>query len=337
MANIITDNKYYTDIATAIRNKKGVTTKYKPSEMSAAINEIKTGSNVTIDGVNYDGDVNFVSEYTVKQLGDMTAKAQYPLATMVNDYVYFYYNVDSKLYKYNYSNNNSLGLANSPNHEIRAICYYDNEIQMICGGYGNYHYSFNINSKTFTQKANMPFTGGFCLNAMPLNDKLLVFGYLNYNNSGSQKCYTWKNNIWTQSTLTCGNINENVSLIHNNELYSFYDGALYKWSETARTMIADQIPLNSNYSAIWEVHTACSCPDGIHVFFGQKNDSNYTEINGHWILKDGSSTWENNDYFFDYINFDGSYAWYHNKKIFYCNTNNNNNHFALLNIYYDPS
>ena len=43
MAIVTTDDKYYTEIANAIRNKNGTTTQYKPSEMAAAINAISTG------------------------------------------------------------------------------------------------------------------------------------------------------------------------------------------------------------------------------------------------------------------------------------------------------
>lgn len=45
---IITDSKYYKSIARAIRAKKGTDTKYKPSEMDAAIRSISTGSTGTI-------------------------------------------------------------------------------------------------------------------------------------------------------------------------------------------------------------------------------------------------------------------------------------------------
>ena len=44
MAKVLTDEKYYTEIADAIREKNGETTQYKPSEMGAAIVAIETGS-----------------------------------------------------------------------------------------------------------------------------------------------------------------------------------------------------------------------------------------------------------------------------------------------------
>ena len=43
MAITLTDNKNYSDIAAAIREKNGLETKYKPNEMAAAIKEIQTG------------------------------------------------------------------------------------------------------------------------------------------------------------------------------------------------------------------------------------------------------------------------------------------------------
>lgn len=44
MANIITNNQYYTDIANAIRGKNGEETLYKPSEMANAILALETES-----------------------------------------------------------------------------------------------------------------------------------------------------------------------------------------------------------------------------------------------------------------------------------------------------
>ena len=44
MAKVLTDEKYYAEIADAIREKNGETTKYKPSEMGAAIVAIEAGS-----------------------------------------------------------------------------------------------------------------------------------------------------------------------------------------------------------------------------------------------------------------------------------------------------
>lgn len=43
MAIVTTDNQYYSAIATAIRNKAGVETTYKPADMAAAIAAIPTG------------------------------------------------------------------------------------------------------------------------------------------------------------------------------------------------------------------------------------------------------------------------------------------------------
>ena len=43
MAIIRTNNQHYTDIANAIRYKKGVSTQYLPSEMAEAIRSISSG------------------------------------------------------------------------------------------------------------------------------------------------------------------------------------------------------------------------------------------------------------------------------------------------------
>ena len=44
MAIVTTDNQYYSDIAAAIRAKRGVSTKYTPAQMAGAISGIQTGT-----------------------------------------------------------------------------------------------------------------------------------------------------------------------------------------------------------------------------------------------------------------------------------------------------
>lgn len=43
MANVFVDSQHLTNIANSIRSKKSVTTKYRPSEMAAAIDTIGSG------------------------------------------------------------------------------------------------------------------------------------------------------------------------------------------------------------------------------------------------------------------------------------------------------
>ena len=79
---VITDDKHYTDIAAAIREKNGETTTYKPSEMAAAILEITTGKNIktmTIDEtagtfkVTYDDGTTANGSVTFDENGNPTA------------------------------------------------------------------------------------------------------------------------------------------------------------------------------------------------------------------------------------------------------------------------
>ncbi len=51
MSTVITDDKHYSDIAAAIRSKNGSTTKYKPSDMPAAISAIETGGDSLEDEI----------------------------------------------------------------------------------------------------------------------------------------------------------------------------------------------------------------------------------------------------------------------------------------------
>ena len=51
MSKVLVTESYLTDIGNAIRSKNGGSTKYKPSEMAAAIKNIKTQDNTAVNGI----------------------------------------------------------------------------------------------------------------------------------------------------------------------------------------------------------------------------------------------------------------------------------------------
>lgn len=51
MSKVLVTESYLTDISNAIRSKNGDSTKYKPSEMAAAIKNIKTQDNTAVNGI----------------------------------------------------------------------------------------------------------------------------------------------------------------------------------------------------------------------------------------------------------------------------------------------
>lgn len=60
MSKVLTDNKHYTDIANAIREKNGLTTTYKPAEMANAIAAIETGGgDLPEEAFNITGDCRY--------------------------------------------------------------------------------------------------------------------------------------------------------------------------------------------------------------------------------------------------------------------------------------
>ena len=60
MSKVLTDNKHYTDIAAAIREKNGTDDKYKPAEMADAIAAIETGGgDLPEEAFNITGDCNY--------------------------------------------------------------------------------------------------------------------------------------------------------------------------------------------------------------------------------------------------------------------------------------
>lgn len=51
MSKVLVTESYLTDIGNAIRSKNGGSTRYKPSEMAAAIKNIKTQDNTAVNGI----------------------------------------------------------------------------------------------------------------------------------------------------------------------------------------------------------------------------------------------------------------------------------------------
>lgn len=51
MSKVLVTESYLTEIGNAIRNKNGSTTKYKPSEMAGAINDITTQDNTVLNSI----------------------------------------------------------------------------------------------------------------------------------------------------------------------------------------------------------------------------------------------------------------------------------------------
>lgn len=63
MAYVKTDAQYYSDIGAAIREKNGLTTKYKPSQMADAVREIETGGTSVGEEVTFDDHNESVRAY----------------------------------------------------------------------------------------------------------------------------------------------------------------------------------------------------------------------------------------------------------------------------------
>lgn len=87
MATVTVNDTYLNDIADSIRNKNGTSTKYKPSEMASAINDISTGivptgtigitNNGTYNVTNYaSANVNVPTYITVATIDDLPATAE---------------------------------------------------------------------------------------------------------------------------------------------------------------------------------------------------------------------------------------------------------------------
>ena len=81
MSKVLVTESYLTDISNAIRSKNGGSTKYKPSEMAAAIKNIKTQDNTVLNSIldrsisgNYvNDDLTEVGGYAFANCNNLTA------------------------------------------------------------------------------------------------------------------------------------------------------------------------------------------------------------------------------------------------------------------------
>lgn len=76
MSIVYTDDKHYTDIAEAIR-EKGVEGNFKPAEMAAAVRAIPTAEKILIRFYDYDGELLF--GYTQEEIQEMTELPEAPV------------------------------------------------------------------------------------------------------------------------------------------------------------------------------------------------------------------------------------------------------------------
>ena len=128
MAIVTTDNQYYSAIATAIRNKAGVETTYKPSEMAAAITALPTGG----------GALDFITNTTAYGSSFWEQSGSRPSRGIVlPDSIAF---EDIKFLIGIGGNNNSSVATNTSRHIVYIFCpdLYKRTIQ---DGEGNIYYA----------------------------------------------------------------------------------------------------------------------------------------------------------------------------------------------------
>ena len=97
MSKVLATESYLTDIGGAIRNKNGSTTKYKPSEMAGAINDITTQDNTvlnsildrSISGDYVNDDLTEVGSYAFANCNNLTA-ATFTKVTKVGEGAFYF-------------------------------------------------------------------------------------------------------------------------------------------------------------------------------------------------------------------------------------------------------
>lgn len=97
MSKVLVTESYLTDIGGAIRNKNGSTTKYKPSEMAGAINDITTQDNTvlnsildrSISGDYVNDDLTEVGGYAFANCNNLTA-ATFTKVTKVGEGAFYF-------------------------------------------------------------------------------------------------------------------------------------------------------------------------------------------------------------------------------------------------------
>lgn len=320
MANVITDNTHYTNIANSIRSKLGVTTKYKPSEMASAIASIKTGSDITIDGEVYDGDqLNFKKQLIFNWLPFYYNNNEISNINSIKNfdddlYICSGYNPGVNLYKCD------------NNYNITSLMYIQSYQCFLCYGSKNELY---IYKKDYSYSSNDLYLYNKSNNSITLYKQYIQFDdtnnfiFLNNNcvliNSGG--CDLKKYNVETETTTTITtNMNDSkykFILTNDNKLHII---GIYNNNYDVTT---HYIYENENLTEFIKLPYKIANSDSFEpIIFSYKNDIYIIcspSANAHKILKFSNNSWtyvSNNAP--NYISSTKSYnsEWFDNKIIF---------------------
>ena len=183
MDKVLISNTHLSNIAQAIRNKNKTSDKMTVTEMANAINNIKSGTQINIDGEKYSGEElnleSFIDEGVIKVLGRLEDK-----------------NVSTLPYSFSYG----------------SAVVYNNEIH-IMGGSTN-HYKYNgykwINVSTLPYE----FYGGF---AVVYNNEIHILG--SGNSSYYKYHYKYDGSTWTKVSTLPYDFYYGSAVVYNNEIH----------------------------------------------------------------------------------------------------------------------
>lgn len=143
MSKVLVSGTHLNDIANAIRGKNGETTKYKPSQMASAIENISSGGNTPVSGYAIDDIAtnNISGEITITSstIGDY-AFAKKPITKVNCNTLNSFYNLGSYAF-YCCTSLKDVNIQATTKNGLRAYSFYGctalEEVTIDCSGFEN--------------------------------------------------------------------------------------------------------------------------------------------------------------------------------------------------------
>lgn len=245
------------------------------------------GSSVTIDDVEYDGDLKLVSSEIDVKLNNMPIElSPNGNAIVYNDEIHIIYLTNH--YKWNGSKWESVSTF-PISIQQHACIVLNGELHVLGNSNGSYSYRchYKWNGSTWTSVSTLPydsFRGPYTVAI--LNGYLHIFGSCT---SGTQDwIYRFNGSSWSRAgTIPYDFYNNNCLVALNNEVHLFGLGSNanyhYKWDGSTWTNVS-----TTPYEFYYGIPLIID--DEIHIF-GGGNLQNYLPVNGLKHLKYDGSRW----------------------------------------------
>ncbi len=184
---------------------------------------------------------------------------------------------------------------------------YNNELHIIGGYGGNYHYKWN--GKSWTQVSTMPSVSFIEGTALVYNNEIHIIGALNYNDYH----YKYNGSSWSKASTNSRCFGHSKSVVYNNEIHvlgGMYDNTEtlhHKWNGSSWSQVST-LPISDSPKAAFVYNNeivAVFYNSGDYYYY-KWNGSSWTKLTEDGVLRTPFLLYNNNLYgFYD----DSCHTW----------------------------